>query len=101
MEGTDRQLISFQDQNKRDLMTQVSIQVKKFFNLFFSIISFLLNYQQPRVFNPSGKISIACIDCGLKNNQSRLLCQLDAKVTVFPWNHPVKQNKMVFYLRNK
>ncbi len=44
------------------------------------------------MFNPTGKISIACIDCGLKINQLRILCQLGAKVTVFPWNHPVKQD---------
>ncbi|CAF2131067.1 unnamed protein product [Rotaria magnacalcarata] len=44
------------------------------------------------VFNPTGNISIVCIDCGLKNNQLRILCQLGAKVTVFPWNHPVKQD---------
>ncbi|CAF4274490.1 unnamed protein product, partial [Rotaria sordida] len=48
--------------------------------------------KKPRVFNPTGKISIACIDCGLKNNQLRILCQLDAKVTVFPWNYSVKQD---------
>jgi carbamoyl-phosphate synthase/aspartate carbamoyltransferase/dihydroorotase len=48
------------------------------------------------VFNPTGKISIACIDCGLKNNQLRILCQLGAKVTVFPWNHPVKQEGNFF-----
>ncbi|CAF1336207.1 unnamed protein product [Adineta steineri] len=72
MEGTDPKSITFQDQNKINLMTQVSIKA-------------------PRVLNPTGKISIACIDCGLKNNQLRILCQLGAKVTVFPWNHPVKQ----------
>ncbi|CAF5171422.1 unnamed protein product, partial [Rotaria magnacalcarata] len=44
------------------------------------------------VFNPTGNISIVCIDCGLKNNQLQILCQLGAKVTVFPWNHPVKQD---------
>ncbi|CAF4288576.1 unnamed protein product, partial [Rotaria magnacalcarata] len=26
-------------------------------------------------------------------NQLRILCQLDAKVTVFPWNYPVKQEE--------
>ena len=90
MEGNDPNSISFHDQNKANLMTQVSIQVKKFFYLFDYF--FLLNYQKPRVFNPTGEISIACIDCGLKNNQLRILCQLDAKVTVFPWNYSVKQD---------
>ncbi|CAF4122334.1 unnamed protein product [Rotaria sp. Silwood2] len=74
MDGVDPKSIPFQDQNKANLMTQVSIQ-------------------KPRVFNPTGKLSIACIDCGLKNNQLRILCQLGAKVTVFPWNHPVKQDE--------
>ncbi|UJR35525.1 hypothetical protein I4U23_028279 [Adineta vaga] len=74
IEGTDPKSITFQDQNKANLMMQVSIP-------------------KPRVFNPTGKISIACIDCGLKYNQLRILCQLGAKVTVFPWNHPVKQEE--------
>ncbi|CAM4984721.1 unnamed protein product [Rotaria socialis] len=39
------------------------------------------------------KISIVCIDCGLKNNQLRILCQLNAKATIVPWNHPVKQDE--------
>ncbi|CAF5002155.1 unnamed protein product, partial [Rotaria sp. Silwood1] len=51
--------------------------------------------KKPHVFNPTGKISMACVDCGLKNNQLRILCQLDAKVTVFPWNHPVKQDDIL------
>ncbi|CAM4846398.1 unnamed protein product, partial [Rotaria magnacalcarata] len=74
MEGTDPKMISFHDQNRIDLMTLVSIR-------------------NPRVFNPTGKISIVCIDCGLKNNQLRILCQLNAKVTIVPWNHPVKQDE--------
>jgi carbamoylphosphate synthase small subunit len=39
---------------------------------------------------------MACIDCGMKNNQSRILCQLGAKVTVFPRNHPVEQDGILF-----
>ncbi|CAF3158465.1 unnamed protein product [Rotaria sp. Silwood2] len=74
MKGTDPTSIRFQDQNKTNLMIQVSIE-------------------KQRVFNPTGKISIACIDCGLKNSQLRILCQLDAKVTVFPWNYSVKQDE--------
>ncbi|CAF1674450.1 unnamed protein product [Rotaria magnacalcarata] len=49
-------------------------------------------FRKQCVFNPTGNISIVCIDCGLKNNQLQILCQLGAKVTVFPWNHPVKQD---------
>ena len=34
MEGTDPKSISFEDQNKANLMAQVSIQVNKIFYLF-------------------------------------------------------------------
>jgi hypothetical protein len=34
MEGTDSKSIPFEDQNKANLMTQVSIQVNKLFYLF-------------------------------------------------------------------
>ncbi|CAM2704180.1 unnamed protein product [Rotaria socialis] len=74
MEGTDPKSIAFQDQNKSNLVAQVSLP-------------------KPRIYNPTGKLSIACIDCGLKMNQLRMLCQLGAKVTVFPWNYPVKQEE--------
>ncbi|CAF2528612.1 unnamed protein product [Rotaria sp. Silwood2] len=60
MEGTDPKSISFQDQNKTNFMIEVSIQ-------------------KPHVFNPTEKISIICIDCGLKNHQLQILCQLDQK----------------------
>ncbi|CAF4843788.1 unnamed protein product [Rotaria sp. Silwood1] len=36
--------------------------------------------KKPHVFNSTGKISMVCVDCGLKNNQLRILCQLDAKL---------------------
>ncbi|CAF4076286.1 unnamed protein product [Rotaria sp. Silwood1] len=74
MEETNPTSIPFQDQNEVNLMIQVSIQ-------------------EPYVINPTGKISIACINCGVKNNQLRILCQLGAKVTVFPWNYPVRQDE--------
>ncbi len=41
MEGTDPKSIQFQDQNKANLMTQVSIQVNRIFYYFF-IISFFI-----------------------------------------------------------
>jgi hypothetical protein len=43
MEGTDSKSIPFQDQNKANLMTQVSIQVNKIFYLFdcFIFVEFL------------------------------------------------------------
>jgi hypothetical protein len=39
MEGTDPKSISFQDQNKANLMTQVSIQVTKIFQIIDCFIS--------------------------------------------------------------
>ncbi|CAF0953504.1 unnamed protein product [Rotaria sordida] len=58
MKGTDPASIPFQDLNIDNLMIQVSIQ-------------------KPYIINPTGKISIACINCGMKNNQLRILCQLE------------------------
>ncbi|CAF0913217.1 unnamed protein product [Rotaria sordida] len=58
MKGTDPASIPFQHLNIDNLMTQVSIQ-------------------KPYIINPTGKISIACINCGMKNNQLRILCQLE------------------------
>lgn len=43
--------------------------------------------QTPRVFNAGGAPRIFAVDCGLKYNQIRCLCQLGAEVTVVPWNH--------------
>lgn len=45
--------------------------------------------QEPRVFNPSGSVQIMAVDCGLKYNQVRCLCQRGAAVTVVPWDHPL------------
>ncbi|CAF1006251.1 unnamed protein product, partial [Didymodactylos carnosus] len=72
LDGYDPEQISFYDPAKVNLLTSVSIP-------------------KPRVYNPSGSPSIACIDCGMKNNQLRILCTLGAKVTVVPWNYRVKQ----------
>ncbi|NXG47218.1 PYR1 protein, partial [Psilopogon haemacephalus] len=43
----------------------------------------------PCVFNPSGSLCITAIDCGLKHNQVRCLCERGAAVTVVPWDHPL------------
>ncbi|KAJ1900320.1 Multifunctional pyrimidine synthesis protein CAD [Kickxella alabastrina] len=42
-----------------------------------------------RVFNPTGDVHIALIDCGVKYNIIRSLCQQGARVSLVPWNHPV------------
>ncbi|NXK89198.1 PYR1 protein, partial [Formicarius rufipectus] len=43
----------------------------------------------PHVFNPRGSLRITALDCGLKNNQVRCLCERGAAVTVVPWDHPL------------
>ncbi|KAM4694497.1 multifunctional protein CAD [Discoglossus pictus] len=45
--------------------------------------------EEPRVYNPGGSLKIAALDCGLKYNQIRCLCQRGAEVTVLPWDHPI------------
>ena len=46
----------------------------------------MVSTKQVRVFNKNGKYKIAALDFGIKYNQIRLLCNLDASVHVFPWN---------------
>lgn len=41
------------------------------------------------MFNPGGSVRITAVDCGLKYNQIRCLCQRGAAVTVVPWDHPL------------
>ncbi|PVU87695.1 hypothetical protein BB561_006212 [Smittium simulii] len=48
-----------------------------------------VSIKSPRVYNPTGRVNIALIDCGVKNNIIRLLCQSNARVTVFPWNYDI------------
>jgi len=38
-------------------------------------------------YNDGGTIHIVAVDCGIKNNQIRCLCERGAKVTVVPWNY--------------
>ncbi|KAJ2401919.1 Multifunctional pyrimidine synthesis protein CAD [Coemansia sp. RSA 2559] len=40
-----------------------------------------------RVFNPAGDVHVALIDCGVKNNIIRALCDEGARVSLVPWNH--------------
>lgn len=37
-------------------------------------------------------LRITAIDCGIKYNQIRCLCQRGARVTVVPWDHPLNSN---------
>ncbi|XP_066450456.1 multifunctional protein CAD isoform X2 [Eleutherodactylus coqui] len=69
-QGTDEQQVPYDDPEKRNLVTEVSLK-------------------EPRVFNPGGALKIAALDCGLKYNQIRCLCQRGAEVTVLPWDAPI------------
>ena len=51
--------------------------------------------QAPAVFNPSGKIRIVAMDCGMKYHQIRCLCDRGAAVTVVPWDHPITDLGMI------
>ncbi|KAJ2559679.1 Multifunctional pyrimidine synthesis protein CAD [Coemansia sp. RSA 1933] len=42
-----------------------------------------------RVFNPDGDVHVALIDCGVKNNIIRCLCEQGARVSLVPWNHDI------------
>ncbi len=42
------------------------------------------------MYNASGDVHIVAVDCGMKYNQIRCLCQRGARVTVVTWNHPIK-----------
>ncbi|KAH0622968.1 hypothetical protein JD844_025922, partial [Phrynosoma platyrhinos] len=44
---------------------------------------------EPHLFNPGGSVRITVIDCGLKHNQIRCLCERGAAVKVVPWDHPL------------
>ncbi|PIA18505.1 carbamoyl-phosphate synthase [Coemansia reversa NRRL 1564] len=45
-----------------------------------------------RVFNPDGDVHIALIDCGVKYNIIRSLCEQGARVSLVPWNHNLVDN---------
>uniref|UniRef100_D4A8A0 Multifunctional protein CAD n=1 Tax=Rattus norvegicus TaxID=10116 RepID=D4A8A0_RAT len=72
--GTEPSALPFVDPNARPLAPEVSIKT-------------------PRVFNAGGAPRIFAVDCGLKYNQIRCLCQLGAEVTVVPWNHELDSRK--------
>ncbi|OLY78829.1 Carbamoyl-phosphate synthase arginine-specific small chain [Smittium mucronatum] len=46
-----------------------------------------VSVKSPKIYNPSGTVSIGLIDCGAKNNIIRLLCKSGARVTVLPWDY--------------
>lgn len=47
-------------------------------------------------YNPKGDVKIVAVDCGIKYNQIRCLCERGAHVTVVPWDYPLKSSGMIF-----
>ena len=47
----------------------------------------VVRVQSPRLYNPSGKIRVLAVDCGMKNNQIRCLVNRGASVKVVPWDY--------------
>ena len=52
--------------------------------------------QEPKTYNPSGDVTIVAVDCGIKYNQIRCLCQRGATVKVVPYNYQIKSGGMYF-----
>ncbi|XP_075125461.1 multifunctional protein CAD isoform X4 [Leptodactylus fuscus] len=73
-QGTDETQVPYNDPGKRNLVQEVSLK-------------------EPRVFNRGGAVKIAALDCGLKYNQIRCLCQRGAEVTVLPWDSPINSTE--------
>lgn len=69
LEGTDPAAVLFRDPNKDDLVQQVSIK-------------------EPVEYNVDGDIKILVVDCGMKYNQIRCLCNRGVSVKVVPWDYP-------------
>ncbi|XP_051951899.1 CAD protein [Xyrauchen texanus] len=74
VDGTSASNIPFENPDSRNLVKEVSVM-------------------EPRVFNPEGTVRITAIDCGIKYNQIRCLCQRGARVTVVPWDYPLDCNE--------
>uniref|UniRef100_A0A8C1J8W5 Carbamoyl-phosphate synthetase 2, aspartate transcarbamylase, and dihydroorotase n=1 Tax=Cyprinus carpio TaxID=7962 RepID=A0A8C1J8W5_CYPCA len=68
VEGTSANDVPFDNPDTRNLVKEVSMKVK-------------------------GTVRITAIDCGIKYNQIRCLCQRGARVTVVPWDYPLDSNE--------
>ena len=53
--------------------------------------------QEPKVYNPLGRVQILAVDCGIKNNQIRCLVNRGASVRVVPWDYDFNQDKGQHY----
>jgi carbamoyl-phosphate synthase small subunit len=49
-----------------------------------------------QVFNKDGKLHVALLDCGAKQNIIRCLAKRNVKVTTFPWNYDVSKHLASF-----
>merc|ERR1712137_555286 len=67
LEGQDDIDLRHEDPNKRNLVAEASSSEIKTYG--------------------SGDVHIVALDCGMKNNIIRRLCEKGAKVTVVPWNY--------------
>ncbi|KAI8851809.1 class I glutamine amidotransferase-like protein [Chytridium lagenaria] len=68
---------TFEDPNLRNLCSEVSVKSKE-------------------VYNPTGELHIALVDCGVKQNIIRCLAKRGAKVTVLPWDHDLSKDTTVY-----
>uniref|UniRef100_A0A8C2D3Z7 Multifunctional protein CAD n=1 Tax=Cyprinus carpio TaxID=7962 RepID=A0A8C2D3Z7_CYPCA len=75
VEGTSANDVPLDNPDTRNLVKEVSMK-------------------EPKVFNPEGTVRITAIDCGIKYNQIRCLCQRGARVTVIPWDYPLDSNDL-------
>uniref|UniRef100_A0A8C1N021 Carbamoyl-phosphate synthetase 2, aspartate transcarbamylase, and dihydroorotase n=1 Tax=Cyprinus carpio TaxID=7962 RepID=A0A8C1N021_CYPCA len=69
VEGTSANDVPLDNPDTRNLVKEVSMKVK-------------------------GTVRITAIDCGIKYNQIRCLCQRGARVTVIPWDYPLDSNDL-------
>ncbi|KAK3105241.1 hypothetical protein FSP39_020578 [Pinctada imbricata] len=74
VDETDPENIPLTDPNKLHLVSEVSIKT-------------------PVQYNKNADIKIVAVDCGIKYNQIRCLCERGASVTVVPWDYPIKSSE--------
>lgn len=65
--------VEWKDPNKENLVAQASTK-------------------EVQEFNTGGDVRVALIDCGVKNNIIRSLCQQGAHVSLVPWNYDLSAN---------
>lgn len=66
-------------------MTAIAALIKYYTIVLIKNAPFI--FQETKIFNPDGEITIMAVDCGLKYNQIRCLIKRNAKVILVPWNY--------------